>query len=434
MDFLKDSTGALYRKFLFASVCSALVMSVYSFVDTIAVGQSEGTLGAAAMAVITPLYGTLIFIAILVGVGGSVRLGDAKGRGDEEAANAFFTASVLLMIVLASILWVLFALFHDAVFIFFGASEEILPKVMEYAKWIIRFFPIFIAPTFIGSFVRNDGNPHLAMAAVIAGGALNVFLDWLLVFPLGMGMEGAAVATVVGTSVQTLVMSSHFFLKRCTLRLVRPHGAGRLFARILSAGAGASVLDLGTVILPVLMNNQIIRYGGTTELAVYGVAATVMSLFQALFGGVGQAIQPLVSANHGAGNAGRNRSFFRMGLLTVGVMGIAFCALGEFFPAALVAFFVRATPGLLSAAPLIVRILFAQFPALGFDVLATYYLQSVMHKKSATAIALARSLVFGGLFLAALPPLAGIVGVWVALPLAEFVTAALAVALLHRTR
>lgn len=122
------------------------------------------------------------------------------------------------------------------------------------------------------------------------------------------------------------------------------------------------MLDLETVILPVLMNNQIMRYGGTTELGVYGVVATVMSLFQALFGGVGQAIQPLVSANHGAGNAGRNRSFFRMGLLTVGVMGIAFCALGEFFPAAL-------------------------------------------------------------------PPLAGIVDVWVALPLAEFVTAALAVAL-----
>ena len=147
-------------------MCSALVMSVYSFVDTIAVGQSEGTLGAAAMEVITPLYGALVFVAILVDVGGSVRLGDAKGRGDEEAANAFFTASVLLMIVLASLLWVLFALFHDAVFIFFGASEEILPKVMEYAKWIIRFFPISIAPTFIGSFVRNDGNPRLATFTV----------------------------------------------------------------------------------------------------------------------------------------------------------------------------------------------------------------------------------------------------------------------------
>ena len=108
------------------------------------------------------------------------RLGDAKGRGDEEAANAFFTASVLLMIVLAYLLWVLFALFHDAVFIFFGASEEILPKVMEYAKWIIRLFPIFIAPTFIGSFVRNDRNPRLAMAAVIAGDGLNRRLQYRL--------------------------------------------------------------------------------------------------------------------------------------------------------------------------------------------------------------------------------------------------------------
>ena len=129
------SEGWLLLKLALSMIFSVLVSSLYNIVDSIFVRR----IGS---------------------------LGDAKGRGDEEAANAFFTASVLLMIVLASLLWVLFALFHDAVFIFFGASEEILPKVMEYAKWIIRFFPIFIAPTFIGSFVRNDGNPRLATFTV----------------------------------------------------------------------------------------------------------------------------------------------------------------------------------------------------------------------------------------------------------------------------
>lgn len=97
MDFLTENVNKLYTKFLMASMCSALVMSIYSFVDTIAVGQSEGTLGAAAMAVITPLYGIMVFLAILVGIGGSVLLGNAKGEGNEEKGNAYFTASLILM-------------------------------------------------------------------------------------------------------------------------------------------------------------------------------------------------------------------------------------------------------------------------------------------------------------------------------------------------
>ena len=432
MNFLTDNPKQLYSRFLVASMTSALVMSVYSFVDAIAVGQSEGELGAAAMAVITPLYGIIIFLAILCGIGGSVLMSNAKGEGKEEKGNAYFTASLLIMGLLTVIAWVGLALFHKQIFTFFGADETIMPKLMEYAKWLIWTFPVFVAPTFLGSFIRNDGAPALAMAAVIIGGCINIFGDWFLCFPLGMGMEGAAIASVTGTTVQGLIMFSHFFRKKCRLKLVKPYHIGHALRNIVSIGFGASVLDLGTVILAIIMNNQIMKYGSTTELAVYGVIATVTSLFQALFCGVGQAIQPLVSANCGAKQYGRTKSFLKMSLGTSVVLGVVFTALGEILPVQMVKLFVDATPAVTQAAPAIIRSYFWLFIPLGITVLSTYYLQSTMNDKLSMIIAILRSVVISGILIYVLPLVLDITGVWVAMPISELVVAIVALCFIFR--
>lgn len=131
-----------------------------------------------------------------------------------------------------------------------------MPKVLEYAQWIIRFFPLFILTNFMGTFLRNDGAPGRAMAAVLCGGCLNIFGDWLFVFPFGMGMEGAAIATVLGSSLQAIIMASHFFTQKCSLRLVKPFEMRKGIRKILVGGFGASVLEFGVVLITILMNNQ----------------------------------------------------------------------------------------------------------------------------------------------------------------------------------
>ena len=426
MDYLTGNIKTLYGKYLFASMGSALVMSIYSFVDTIAVGQSEGPLSTAAMAVITPFYGVMVFLAILCGIGGSVLMTNAKGEGNDDKGNAYFTAALILMAALTAVFWLVFALFHDQIFLLFGADETILSKVMEYAQLLIWFFPVFLAPVFLSAFIRNDGAPGLAMAAVIAGGCTNILGDWFLVFPLGMGMRGAALATVCGTSLQVLIMSSHFRSKRCRLKLSRPFHLGRAFQKILQIGIGSSILDLGTVILAILMNNQIMRYGGATELSVYGVVATIASLFQALFCGVGQAIQPLVSANFGAGKEERIRSVLRMSTVTVLIMGALFTLLGELLPVQITRLFTAATPEVLAAAPTIYRLYFLLFLPLGVTVLATYHLQSIMQDRRSMLIAVLRSAVVSGAMLLMLPLLLKLNGVWLAMPLSELLVALLA--------
>lgn len=426
MDFVTGDIKQLYRKFLTASMASAMVMSIYSFVDTIAVGQSEGPAGAAAMAVITPLYGVLIFLGILCGVGGSVLYGNARGEGKEEKANALFTAATGLMVFLILLVWIIFALFHQQIFTFFGADAELMPKVMEYARWLIWFLPVFILPTFISSFIRNDGAPGLAMAAVIIGGCVNIFGDWFFVFPLGMGMTGAAIATVLGTNVQVIIMCIHFFTKKCTLRVVKPNHVKPAICQTLGIGFGASVLDLGTVILSIITNNQIMRYGDTNALAVYGVVATITSLFQALYCGVGQAIQPIVSANCGAMQADRIKQVWKMSLTTVIVLGIGFTAVGELFPTQIVRLFMDVTPEVLTVAPGIIRPFFLLFLFLGITVLATYHLQSIMHGRMSMIIAVLRSVVISGLLIYILPLFMGILGVWVAMPISELIVAIIA--------
>ncbi len=426
MDFITGDIKQLYRKFLTASMASAMVMSIYSFVDTIAVGQSEGPAGAAAMAVITPLYGVLIFLGILCGVGGSVLYGNARGEGKEEKANALFTAATGLMLFLILLVWIIFALFHQQIFTFFGADAELMPKVMEYARWLIWFLPVFILPTFISSFIRNDGAPGLAMAAVIIGGCVNIFGDWFFVFPLGLGMTGAAIATVLGTSVQVIIMCIHFFTKKCTLRIVKPNHVKPAICQTLGIGFGASVLDLGTVILSIIMNNQIMRYGDTNALAVYGVVATITSLFQALYCGVGQAIQPIVSANCGAMQTQRIKQVWKMSLTTVIVLGIGFTAVGELFPTQIVGLFMDVTPEVLTIAPGIIRPFFLLFLFLGVTVLVTYHLQSIMHGRMSMMIAVLRSVVISGLLIYILPLVMGILGVWVAMPISELIVAIIA--------
>lgn len=423
VDLLKTDVKKLYLHYLAASLGSAIVMSIYSFVDTIAVGQAEGPAGSAAMAVITPLYGVMVFLSLLCGIGGGVLMSKARGEGNAEKGNACFTAALVLMAALTALFWAAFLLFAQPIFTLFGADASMMPLVMRYARWIIWFCPLFLFSIFLAAFVRNDGNPGLAMRAVIIGGAFNIFGDWFFVFPLGMGIAGAAIATVSGSALQVIVLCTHFFSPKCGLRLVRPHRPLRAFRSILATGFGAGLVDLSTVVLACVANNQIMRYSGESALAVYGVVATCNSLFQAFFSGVGQAAQPIVSTNLGAGEDGRIRQTFRMALATSLGLGVFFTALGLLFPTQITRLFMDVTPEVLTIAPNILRTYFVTFLFMGITVLATYYLQSILRPALSMLIALLRGLILSTALLYLLPLFLDIQGVWLATPVSECIVA-----------
>ena len=170
-----------------------------------------------------------------------------------------------------------------------------------------------------------------------------------------------------------------------------------------------------------MINNQIARHGGTTELAVFGVMSTLMSLFFALFAGVGQAVQPIVSTNYGAGKAERIKDIWKLSFATVLIMGVLFTTIGELFPIQVTNFFMNATPDVLTAAPRIFRLFFPMFLFLGVTVLADYYLQSVMEVKMSMVIGLSHSVMISGLMIISFPAMLGMDGVWLAMPVTELI-------------
>lgn len=432
MDLLTTDIRQLYRKYLFASLGSALATSIYAFVDTIAVGQAVGPMGTAAIAVLNPFFSIMIFIAIICGIGGAVLMAHAKGEGMEERGNAYFTAALVLMLALTVLMWVVSFFFHEPIFCFFGATDENMPYVLAYGRWLVMAFPAYVVPVFLGAYLRNDGAPELAMLAVIIGGVWNCFGDWYFCFPLDMGMAGAAIATVSGAGLQGLIMLTHFLRrKHCKLRLVWPTHLLRDLRRIVTVGFGAGMLDLGNIFIAIVINNQILRYGNGDYLAVYGVVGTISLLFQALFNGVSQGSQPLISMNYGARQLGRVHSVLRMALATVAVLGVVFMLIGECFPVPITRLFVAATPEVLEAAPLAFHCYFFFFLFLGINILATYYLQSCMHERAAMTVSVLRSLVFSITMLTLLPMAFGLPGVFLAMPVSEAIVAVVSLVLIR---
>ena len=408
--------------------------TIYSFVDTIAIGKGVGPDGAAASAVIYPIFGVATLFGVLCGIGGSVRLSKARGEREPEKANAYYTASLLLVVIMTVAVWLLVILFKREIFTIFGANDALMLLVLEYGDWIVWTFPAFILSAYFTCMIRFDGALNYVMAAVAAGGMFNVFGDWFVVFPMGMGMAGAAIATVGGTIIQLVIMLCYLFQKRCQLKLVRPFQFAGAMLKSLSAGFSASVLEFAFIVLTSILNNQIMCYGGEVGLAIFGVVLSCSGMFQHIYTGVGQAIQPIAASNCGAGLFPRIFQLRRISPTTVIGMGVAFTALGELFPTQIIQLFMDTTPEVLEATPEIVRIYFLSFLFMGVNIWATSYFQAIMRTMTFAVLTILRGLVVSSILLYLLPVLmGGVQGVWWAMVFTEAIVAVITLVCIRHT-
>lgn len=422
MNLTQDNTKELYWKYLFPSLFAAIITSIYLLVDTIAIGKGVGASGTAALSIATPIFGLIALFGLLGGIGGSVFIGKLKGEGKTTEANSYFSMSLAATFALTVLSQILFLIFSKQIYLFFGADENLLPFVKAYADWFIYAMPAFVFSMYLACIVRADGNPNIAMTAVVTGGIFNVFGDFIFVFPLKMGMTGAAIASVLGTAIQTLILASHFFSKRCTLRLAKPRGKIWTIILILKSGFSAGVVEFSFIILTVIMNNQILRYGGENVLAIFGVVITCSNLFQHFFCGLGQAIQPIVSTNFGAQKFDRIKEVKNLAIITSLFLGVLFTSLGLAFPRQITMIFLKADENLLRLSEHVMRIYFLSFLFMGVNFTATYYLQSIMKSRESSVIALLRGIILSGLLVIFLPMIFGVDGVWWGMVATEVVT------------
>ncbi|MDY5930843.1 MAG: MATE family efflux transporter [Candidatus Ornithospirochaeta sp.] len=421
-DLIREPVERLFLKYLMPSLGGALVTSVYSIVDTIAVGQSCGPLGAAAMSVINPLFAIECFLGMLLGVGTAIQISTSRGQGREDRANAVFTCSLILLIAVSAASWLIVNPGLERMMVLFGADDELLPYTIEYAQCLALCFPVFIATVYLPSVLRADEDPSLVMKAITIGGIVNIFGDWFFVFPLGMGMRGAGLATALGTAVQLAVLLIHFAPGRSRLRIIRPDSFIRGMRRIIQTGFGSSIFDVAIGAITVLVNKQAMRYSGSSALAVLGVIMTISFLLQHFYTGIGQAIQPIASTSFGAGRNERVRRCFILLVLFSLAFGIISTVLCFIFPNQIIRLFIDADSAVLEIGPGIIRAYSLSFLTLALNLNLVFFFQSILKNREAMAFSLERGLVLSGTLLIVLPPLIGFDGILVAVILSEIIT------------
>ncbi len=270
------------------------------------VGQYHGPEGTAALAVVAPVWNIIYSLGLLVGIGGSVifstKRGSAEHRGSEN--SIFYSRRDRRGGAGHSGLDGRRSIFERPVLTFFGADAALLSLAQAYLRPIKYVFPLFLFNQMLAAFLRNDKAPGLATLGVLSGGIFNIFGDYFFVFPCDMGIYGAGLATAIGAGISFLVMLTHFFSRKNTLRLVKPAALLRKLREISVTGFSTFFIDVAMGILTVLFNRQIMRYLGANALAIYS-NVQVSTFVQCCAYSVGQATQPIVSTNFGAKQGAR---------------------------------------------------------------------------------------------------------------------------------
>lgn len=434
MDFLSGKIKPIYFKYLAAAFGSAMITSIYSIVDMAMVGQYQGPEGTAALAVVAPVWNVIYSLGLLVGIGGSVLFSAKRGGEDRSdgSENQYFTTAVIGAIVLAILAWISVIWFERPILTFFGADASLLWLAQIYMRPIKCVFPLFLFNQMIAAFLRNDKNPGLATVGVLSGGIVNMFGDYFFVFTCDMGIYGAGLATAIGSGVSFVVMLTHFFSRKNTLRLVKIEKLHVKFREIFVTGFSTFFIDVAMGILTVLFNRQIMKYLGANALSIYGPIINVSTFVQCCAYSVGQASQPIISTNYGAGKGERIKETLRLALWTTAFFGVFWTVLSIVCPNLYIRIFMTPTPEILQMAPAIIRTYALSFLILPFNIFSTYYFQAIMKPTTSIVVSVARGLVISGILIQILPVLAGADALWFAMPITELVVMGYAAAYIRK--
>ncbi len=434
MDFLTGKIKPMYFKYLTAAFGSALISSIYGVVDMAMVGQYQGPDGTAALAVVSPVWNIIYSLGLLMGIGGSVLFSTVRGKSEQnqKKSNEYFTAALIGVLILAVITWIVIIFFDRELFLLFGAEETLLPLARQYVFPVKFVVPSFLFTQLMAAFLRNDGNPGLATKSVLFGGIFNVFGDYFFVFVLEMGIMGAGLATAMGSVFSLLIMLTHFRSKKNTLRLEKPAKLFSMLQSISVTGFSTFFIDVAMGILTMLFNRQILKYSGTDALSVYGIIINISTFVQCCAYSIGQASQPIISMNYGAGKGQRISQILKYALGTAAVFGLIWTALAVFVPNLFVRIFMTPTEKILSIAPNIIRSYGISFLLLPFNIFSTYYFQALMKPSTSFIVSVSRGVVISGILIYLLPAVAGADAIWFSMPLTELLVAFYVIAMMTK--
>ena len=336
----EEKINRLMLKFSIPCIMSLLVSSLYNIVDQIFIGNSElSTLGNAATGVVFPVFIIAQAFAWCFGDGCAAYLNICQGKNDAENAHKAIGASISMAFLAGVAMIAVIYGFKTPILTLFGASENTLPYAIEYLDIVLAMVPIFILCNMMNSVIRADGSPTWAMLSMLTGAVINIILDPVFIFGFRWGMTGAALATVIGQGA-TFLMTLIYFLNTKTFKLTLKSFIPRIASvkEVISLGFSTFITQMAIVIVAILSNVQLAKYGALTKfgsdipIAIIGIQSKVFTVVINLVVGIVLGCQPIISFNMGAKKYDRVKELYKKIILCALIIGASFTVLFQLAP------------------------------------------------------------------------------------------------------
>lgn len=422
--------GYLYEFIKYSSLnaLGMIGLSCYILADTYFISKGMGADGLAALNLAIPVYSFMHGCGLMIGMGGATKYSIGKSRNGTD--GGVFSSAAVMAALLAAAFMITGGVFSGKIAAALGAEGSVYEMTEIYLRIILLFAPAFLANDLLICFTRNDGEPRLAMAAMLTGSISNVLLDYIFIFPLDMGITGAVLATGLAPVISIAVLSMHIIRRRNGFGLKKPQNIHRHIFSVLSLGFSSLVTEVSSGIVILIFNVILLGISGNIGVAAYGITANISLVITAVYTGIAQGMQPVVSRAYGASdNKGAalvlHYSFAASFIISVVSYSIIF-----FFAENIASAFNSdgnemlqsiAVPGL--------KIYFTGVLFAGFNIMLSMYFAAVERAVPSQILSLLRGFVLISSAAYILSSLLGITGVWLSFPVAEAVSSIIGAAL-----
>ena len=415
-----------FARYITLSILGQLGISCYIIADTFFISKGLGANGLTALNLAIPIYNFIFGCGLMLGVGGATKFSILKGMKHTKETDVIYSNTVILTVIF-SVVFVLTGLFGAGkLAVLLGADKVTYEMTTTYLRWILIFAPAFMLNEVLHCFVRNDDAPNLVMFATLAGSFANIVFDYIFIFPMNMGILGAVLATGSAPIFSILIMLPHWLKKKNTFHFVKTGILWKNVSQITSLGFPSLLAQLSGGIVMIIFNTLILKLEGNVGVAAYGVVANISIVVTALYTGLAQGMQPLLSIYYGQNHPLQIRKIMCYGQIVMLVLSAAmYGGLFVFAPQVTAVFNSEGNEVLQKIAEVGLKLYFISNIFLGFNTVVATFFTSVEEALPAHILSLLRGFVL-------IIPLAFVMsafwemnGIWLCFPVTEAVTAML---------
>ena len=422
-----------FVRYVTFSILGQLGISCYILADTFFISKGLGADGLTALNLAIPIYNFIFGCGLMFGIGGATKFSISKSMRHDNEVTVIYSNTVVMTLGVALAFTVIGLFGAEKLAMLLGADAATLEMTTTYLRWILIFAPAFMLNAVLQCFVRNDESPNLVTIAMLAGSFANILMDYIFIFPMQMGIFGAVFATGFSPVISMLVMLPHWLTKKNTFHFVKSGMIPQNVSQITSLGFPSLLAQVSGGIVMIIFNMLILGLEGNVGVAAYGVVANISIVVTALYTGLAQGMQPLLSTYYGVDNKISIRKTMNYGQITMLAISVVIYAVLFIFASQVTAVFnSEGNTVLQQIAEIGLKLYFTSNVFVGFNTVAATFFTSVEKAMPAHILSLLRGLILIIPLAFMMSAIWGMNGIWMSFSVAEALTAIIGIMIYYK--